>query len=330
MKKIYRIIAIVFCCLFLFPMAAEAKTMELNKEYIAKVDCDGIDEVSYKLKIAEAGKYKVTVSFDECYKSYYDDTPVFNSDVKMRFVVSSGKNEYKCEVPLGEEKTFIVGLDKGSVYIDSNEPIGEKYKISTIKVEKVATKKYSFSQAYQFVKKNKNSNMTLKKSNDIIRISEQGFIDTSVHERDGYSMGIGVVPYMEIIKQGKSTYATYNLFSTMSVYSIPYVDDSNLEEIVIYNKNDKIVYKLDSCKETNKYDYVDYIYKDECICESILFTSYVNSASDVNKLINVIKGDDLKIKIRGDATFTIKPDNKAKKQLLDSLRLYKELLKQYK
>lgn len=334
MKKLYRIIAIVFCCLFLFPVVIEAKTMELNKEYTAKVDCDGIDEVSYKLKIAEAGKYKVTISFDECYKSYYDDTPVFNSDVKMRFVVSSGKNEYKCEVSLGEEKAFIVGLDKGSVYIDSNEPIGEKYKISTIKVEKVPTKKYSFSQAYQFAKKNKSASSELKKTDNYIRISGWGISDESDHLRDGYSLAYVAKPYIDIVKQGNTTYAEYSLYNFFFCYSISYMDDSDLQEVVIYNKNDRMKFEFDSYNETNKYDYVDYFYKDECKGTIKLFKSYVHPVSDVNKLINIIKADDSKIQIRDSAQkntyYTIKFDKTAKKQMLDSLRIYKELMKQYK
>ena len=132
MKKFYRIIAIVFCCLFFFPVTAEAKTMELNEEYTAKVDCDGNGfKTLFTLKITEAGKYKVTISFDECYKSYYNDTPVYD-DVKAKFLVYSDKSEYECSVPLGEKKSFVVGLDKGRVYIDANELYGKKYKISTI------------------------------------------------------------------------------------------------------------------------------------------------------------------------------------------------------
>ena len=313
MKKLYGIIAIVFCCLFFFPVVAEAKTMELNKEYTAKVDCDdnGI-ETLFTLKIKEAGKYKVTISFDECYKSYYDDTPVYNYDLKAKFVVSSGKRDYYCEVPLEDEKSFVIGLDKGTAYISANDYQGEKYKISTIKFEKVTAKKYSFSQAYQFAKKNKKPDMALQKKNKIIRMEWKGFYDTSIHERDGYSMGLKVVPYIDINKQGKTTYATYNLFSTLLIYSIPYMDDSDLKEIVIYNKNDRIVYELDSCDESNQYDYVDNCYKDISICDCILFKSYTASTSDINKLINIIRADDAKIQIRDSAQkntyYTIKFD----------------------
>lgn len=333
MKKLYGVFVIIFCCLFLSPMVAEAKTMELNKKYTAKVDCGGLDDVSYTLKITEAGKYKITISFDECYKSYYDDTPVFNSDMKMRFIVSSGKNEYKCVVPFEEEKSFIVGLDKGKVHIDSNELIGEKYKISTIKVEKVPLKKYSFSQAYQFVKKNKSANLQLNKSDKRIRISANGFADKADYPRDGYSLAYIVKPYIDIIKRGNTTYAEYSLYNYFFCYSVSYMDDSDLQEVLIYNKNDKIKFEFDTYNETNKYDYVDYCYKDECKGTIKLFKSYVNSVGDVNKLINIIKADNSKIQIRDSAQkntyYTIKLDKNSKRQILDSLRLYKELLKQY-
>ena len=112
------------------------------------------------------------------------------------------------------------------------------------------------------------------------------------------------------------------------------MDDSDLQEVVIYNKNDRMKFEFDSYNETNKYDYVDYCYKDECEGTIKLFKSYVNPVSDVNKLINIIKADNSKIQIRDSAQkntyYTIKFDKTSKKQMLDSLRIYKELLKQYK
>ena len=112
------------------------------------------------------------------------------------------------------------------------------------------------------------------------------------------------------------------------------MDDSDLQEVVIYNKNDRMKFEFDSYNETNKYDYVDYFYKDECKGTIKLFKSYVHPVSDVNKLINIIKADDSKIQIRDSAQkntyYTIKFDKTAKKQMLDSLRIYKELMKQYK
>ena len=335
MKKLYGIIAIAFCFLFLFPVVAEAKTMELNNEYTAKVDCDdnGI-ETLFTLKIKEAGKYKVTISFDECYKSYYDDTPVYNYDLKAKFVVSSGKRDYYCEVPLEDEKSFVIGLDKGTAYISANDYKGEKYKISTIKVEKVTAKKYSFSQAYQFAKKSKNASSELKKTDNHILISGGVISDKSDHPRDGYSLAYVAKPYIDIVKQGNTTYAEYSLYNFFLCYSISYMDDSDLQEVVIYNKNDRMKFEFDSYNETNKYDYVDYCYKDECEGTIKLFKSYVNPVSDVNKLINIIKADNSKIQIRDSAQkntyYTIKFDKTSKKQMLDSLRIYKELLKQYK
>ena len=333
MKKIYGIFGIIFCFLFLFPMVAEAKTMVLNKEYTAKYD--EWDSVSYTLKIAEAGKYKITISFDECYDDD-DETFVYDYDLKTNFIVSSKKNTYECEVPFGKEKSFIVGLDKGKIYIerDSLEDLEPYYKICTIKVEKYSTKKFSFSQAHRFVKKNKKSGMKINKKNSTIRIASKGFKYSDNHEHDGYAMVYGFGPYIDIVKQGNSSYATYNLFNVMIILSIPYINDSNLTEIAIYNKKNKIVYKLDSCKETNKYDYVDYLYKDTSRCECVLFTSYTNYINDVNKLINIIKANGSKMKIRGEgsnaAYYKIQFDKKSKKVMLDSLRLYKKLLKQYK
>lgn len=332
MKKIIGTVGMILFCILCFPVNVEAKTMSLNKEYKAEVDCEdnGLDRL-FTLNIKETGRYKVTISFDECYTDEYEDEQDYSS--KAYFTVISGKKEYDCTAPFEGKKSFIIALNKGKAYIDAAELSDTNYKISTIKVERYSGDKVSFSKAYHFAKKNKTSDMAIDKEKDFIKIYGTGFSDSVSHDRDGYVMACGFRPFIKVVNQGSESYATFNIWGEMLCYSVPSMDDSDLEKIIIFNNKDKVSYDLKNYSETNKYDYVDLYYKDTCKFSTPLFSSYDTSKSDVNRVINIIKTKDSKIKVRdnGNITYyTINLDSQARKHMLNSLRLYKKYLDLYK
>lgn len=327
MKKFFGVMVLLLLC---FPIKVEAKTIRLNESYTDVSDYFYDEVADYKLKVKEAGVYKITISFDGYFKE--DGVTLATDDEgDMTFIVSTGNREYECSVPLGETETFTVGLDKGNTYIEVEDDDLFSMTQSTIQIKK-SGKKYSFSKAYNYVKKNTKSHMTIKKKSSDVVVSTTGVTHTSNYEEDGYAMGFSVYPHIVVKKQGKSSYASYYMDGKFLLYSLGYVDDSNLDTFMIYSGKNKMTFDLDYSKEKNKYNYKTCLYEDTCTYKCTLFKSYVNSAKDVDKLISILKSKNAKVKIKGSdgAYYYIGLTSSVRNKWIDSLNLYKKLQKKYK
>ncbi|MDE6760753.1 MAG: hypothetical protein K2J90_08770 [Lachnospiraceae bacterium] len=329
MEKFLKILLLVLLILF-FPISVEAKNIQLNQSYTSILNYYDDEIGDYKLKVKEAGVYKINVSFDGYFLEEDDTTLFTNGSGDMKVIISSGNREYEYYVPIGETKTFSVGLDKGNAYIEVEYNDLFDRMQSTIQVKK-SGKNYSFSKAYNYVKKNKKSHMKIKKKKNMVNVNIEGVSHIDSHEKDGYTMGVAVFPNIQINKQGKSSYATFYLDGIFLTYSVEYMNDADLNEIVIQSGKNKMKFDLDYSKEKNRFNYKDYLYEDTCEYKCTLLKSYVNSNKDVDKLIKIVKSKNAQIKIKGEngAFYYIYLNSDTRKKWVDALNLYKKIQKKY-
>lgn len=303
----------------------------LNRSYSDYMGCYD-DGGMYKINVKEPGIYKITVTFvgvdDE------DEIDVDFAD-SLYFNVYNGWNKIENYVDYGKTKSITVGLDKGKSYFefenydfDTVEDADIFYKI---KVQKNEKKKVPFSTMSKLLKKNKGTaTFKANKSNAYLYIYGQAATDQ--HDDEGYVLGLAVKPNIAVNKKGSTSYMTYYFSGKFLCYSIPKMNNSDLTTFILGNRNKKVTFDLDYSKEKNWFSYTEYFYKDECAWKCTMFNSYTVKQSNVNEVINIIKGKDAYVKLKGQSGtyYKLKLSSATKKRLLASLRTYKKLLAKYK
>lgn len=327
-KHLFKIIITIFVFLMAYTDMSNVQAISIGKEY--KTTLEG----GISFHVPDDGKYKITVN------SIVSPDIQF-SDLLYLYVSDDDDETVGDEISLsyGGSVTKDYLLRKGNYWIEFDaEMLTTTESILTyedlqfsIKVQKIPSKKVSYSKMKKRLKKYSNSYTHYYGKKGKVYLIQDGLGDVDPHENENYVVGMNAFPYIRLYKSGNSSHIKYSIEGKFLYYGDS-DEESNLYEFKIGNSRTKKTYKITDCSERIKYNHKGHYYDDTCKWKVTIFSSSISNQKNVEGLIKVLRGKKPYIYIKGEngVYYKIYFDNKSKKQWIKGLQTYKKLLKYYK
>lgn len=329
-RRFLKIVCIVFVFCMMCGGGVSVQAIGIGKEYITTIDSDT------SFLIPCDGKYKITVkSIVSTNMQFNDSIWLYISDEDDETV---GNNLF---LSYGEETSDNYVLPQGEYWFNFNTDIiqnienNSKYRELqyVIIIEKIPQKRVSYPKMKKILKKYTNSFTHYNKGKNKPYLIQDGVSGVDGNEQENYLdvVGMNAFPYMRLYKSEKSSYVKYSIEGQFLSASET-KNYSDICKVIIGNSNKKITYDVTDYSESVKYNKKDAYYEGTCKWKVNIFATGISDQVDVQKLIQIIKGKDSYIHIKGEhgAYFKIVLDKKTKKQWIQGLEIYKKILKLYK